>query len=500
MEHTKSQLSNLLKVLIVSFLIVLTYVSCDSFSSSPSQSEELDNLFKQYYESDEFNGSVLITHNGELIYKNGFGFANMEWNILNKPNTKHRLGSVTKQFTAMLIMQQVVDGKLDLHESISTYLPDYPREKGDSITTHQLLTHTSGIPNYTSFPEYQEENRNPCVHQEFIKGFQDKDLEFQAGDQFKYSNSGYFLLGVILEKISGKKYEQLLTEYIFSPLGMKNSGYDHHAKVLKNRATGYEKKGAEYINAEYIDMSVPYAAGSIYSTVEDLYIWDQALYDNKLLPEEYMDLYFKPYVSAFGGMQYAYGWIIGKEPIGNTGDSISVTSHPGGVNGFNTYISRSTSENSLIVLLNNTNAAPLGEITTAIRGILKGESYDNPQKSLSQEFIKVLESDGIEEAKTFFKANLNNKRMKLYENDVNYLGYELMKEDRIETAYEVFKLNMEAFPESFNVYDSYADCLVNLGRNEEAIENYKKSILLNPENQGGIDKLKELGVDITKLD
>ena len=348
-------------------IVIITLLLSSNISFGQTKTEQLDQLLNQYLEYGQFNGSVLVADQGKVIYKKGFGMANMEWDIPNTSTTKHRLGSVTKQFTAMLILQLVADGKLDLQKPITTYLPDYPEKSGAIITTHHLLTHTSGIPNYTSFPGFfAEESRNPYTPSEFLDQFQDMDLDFTPGDHFSYSNSGYFLLGVIVEKLTGKTYEEMLQANIFKPLGMSNSGYDNHKDILKERATGYGKSGNSFVNSNFLDMSIPYAAGSLYSTVEDLYTWDQALYTNTLVSEEMMTAYFTPYVSAWGNAQYGYGWGIGYEPIGNTDDTIAVMSHGGGINGFNTIISRATSDKSLVVLLNNTGGAPLNEMTQAI--------------------------------------------------------------------------------------------------------------------------------------
>lgn len=479
---------------------VITLLISGNFCFGQTKIEQLDELLNQYHEYGKFNGSVLVSEQGKVIYKKGFGQANMEWDIPNKPNTKHRLGSISKQFTAMLILQLAAKGKLDLHAPISKYLPDYPKESGDKITTHHLLTHSSGIPNYTSFPGFfEEESRDPYKPEEFIKKFQDKGLEFKPGEKFNYSNSGYFLLGVIIEKLTGKTYEAMLHENIFTPLGMDDSGYDNHGAILKNRATGYEKNGNSFVNSNYLDMSIPYAAGSLYSTVEDLYIWDQALYTNKLLPKEYMDLYFKPYIAAFGNSHYAYGWGVGKEAIGNTKDSIAVISHGGGINGFNTEISRSTSDKSLVVLLNNTGGAPLNQMTSAIRGIMNGKPYDLPKKSLAYDLLGVIQAKGIKEGIIYFNANKDSDMFDLNENEMNQIGYKLMGDGSVEEAAQVFKLNVEAFPKSFNVYDSYAEALMKLGKNEEAIKNYKISVEMNPANQNGIDMLKKLGVDTSSL-
>lgn len=479
---------------------ILTVLISTTLCFGQTKTEQLDELLNQYLDYGKFNGSVLVADQGKVMYKKGFGMANMEWDIPNKPNTKHRLGSVTKQFTAMLILQLVAEGKIDLQTPITTYLPDYPKENGDKITTHHLLTHSSGIPNYTAFPDFfAAESRNPYTPDQFVKKFEDKELEFTPGEKFNYSNSGYFLLGVLIEKLSGKTYEEMLHEKIFTPLGMHDTGYDNHKDILKNRATGYEKNGTSFINSAYLDMSIPYAAGSLYSTVEDLYLWDQALYTTTLLPQKYMDLFFTPYIAAFGNSQYAYGWGVGKEVIGNTTDSITVISHGGGINGFNTNISRSPSNKSLVVLLNNTGGAPLGEMTRSIIGIMHGKTYDIPKKSLAYDFLNVIKSKGIKAGLAYYNTNKEGDNFELNENEMNQIGYQLMGNGTVEEAAQVFKLNIDAFPKSPNAYDSYGEALMKLDDTKGAITNYKKSIEINPANQNGIDMLKKLGVNTNDL-
>ena len=479
---------------------MLFLVLISNMSFAQTKVEQIEKLLSTYEEYGQFNGSVLVSDNGKVIYKKGFGMANMEWDIPNQPNTKHRLGSITKQFTAMLILQLVAEGKLDLQEPITKYLPDYPRATGDIITTHHLLTHTSGIPNYTAFPKFFKDlSRDPYTPEEFVKIFADKALGFTPGEKFSYSNSGYFLLGVIVEKLSGKTYEQMLEDKIFTPLDMNDSGYDNHGDILKNRATGYEKQGKNYINSSYLDMTIPYAAGSLYSTVEDLYKWDQALYTTTILPKEYMAMYFKPYIPAFGKAHYAYGWAVGYVKIGQSTDSIYTIGHGGGINGFNTNISRATSDNSLIVLLNNTGRAALNDITNAIRGIMHGKKYAMPKKSVAESIRNVIENKGIAAGISHFNNIKDSETYSLKEEEMNTMGYQLMGADKVEEASKVFQLIVEEFPSSFNAYDSYGESLMKLGKNDLAIKNYRKSVALNPNNQSGINALKELGDDISDL-
>jgi CubicO group peptidase (beta-lactamase class C family) len=493
MKSNKNSLSR------TAFVAVIAFVATFTVSFAQTKTTQLDELLNKYTEYGQFNGSVLVADHGKVIYKKGFGLANREWDIPNAPDTKHRLGSITKQFTAMLIMQLVAEGKLDLQATISKYLPDYSKVNGEKITIHQLLNHTSGTPNYTSFPNFFKElSRNPYTPTEMVRMYADSILDFTPGERFSYSNSGYITLGAIIEKVTGKTYEEVLQEKIFTPLKMNNSGYDHHNTILKKRAAGYEMKGSKPENAPYIDMSTPYAAGSMYSTVEDLFIWDQALYTEKLLPKKYRDMMYEKYVPAFG-QYYGYGWSVGYFPVGNTKDSTEIIGHGGGINGFNTLITRMPKEKSTIILLNNTGRAPLEDITIAINGILHGATYDLPKQSLANLVYKEIIDKDLKAGLAFYEKNKGSKEYSKSESEMNTMGYTLLQAGKKKEAEAIFKLNMEAFPKSANVYDSYAEALMEQGKNELAIANYKKSIELNPGNQNGIDMLKKLGVETEGL-
>lgn len=481
------------------FVAVIAFVATLAVSVAQTKSAQLDDLLNKYTQYGQFNGSVLVADNGKVIYKKGFGMANMEWDILNTPDTKFRLGSITKQFTSMLIMQLVAEGKLELQATVSTYLPDYSKINGDKITIHQLLTHTSGTPNYTSFPNFFKElSRNPYTPTEMVRMFADSTLTFTPGEKFAYSNSGYILLGAIIEKVTGKSYETVLKEKIFDPLKMTNSGYDHHNTILKKRAAAYEMKGSTPENAPYIDMSIPYAAGSLYSTVEDLYLWDQALYTEKLLPKKYRDMLFGKYIEGFGQF-YGYGWSVGEMPVGNTKERTDIIGHGGGINGFSTLITRMPEDKSTVILLNNTGTAPLNAITLAINGILHGATYDLPKQSLAKSLYNEIIDKDLKAGVAFYAKNKDSKQYSLSESEMNSAGYNLLHAGRKVEAEAVLKLNMEAFPKSSNVYDSYGEVLMIQGKNELAIANYKKSIELDPTNQNGIDMLKKLGVETEGL-
>ena len=482
------------------FLGVFTVTGIINLSYGQAKVHKIDKLISAYAEYGNFNGSVLVAEKGKVIYKKGFGLANMELNIPNQPDTKHRLGSITKQFTAMLIMQLVEQGKLKLDLPISTYLPDYPKKNGNVITLHHLLTHSSGTPNMTSFPGFFKNiSRNAYSPVQLVNLFADSTLQFEPGKKYAYSNSGYILLGYIIEKVTGKTYGQVLQENIFTPLKMNNTGYDHHRSLLKNRASGYEKNGRGYVNANFIDMSVPYAAGALYSTVEDLYRWDQALYSNQLLRKENMDLLFTKHISSGGSYYYGYGWGFGEMPLGNTAERIETIGHGGGIDGFNTQITRIPSDKSFIVLLNNTGGAPLNEMTNAIAAIIYDKSYILPKRSVAYSLADKIEKLGIPAALEYYDGIRDSIGYYLDESEMNRTGYEFLQSRKLEEAAAIFKLNTKAFPKSANVFDSYGEALMAVGNKTAAIENYKKSVKLNPGNENGIKILKDNGVNTDSL-
>ena len=464
------------------------------------KAELIEEVMNAYSDYGLFSGSILVSENGKNIYKQGFGLANAEWDIQNSAQTKFRIGSLTKQFTSMLIMQLVEEDKLELNTPISTYLPDYPKENGDRITIHHLLTHTSGIPNFTSFPEYMREYmRKPFSPQMLVQTFADSTLEFNPGERYNYSNSGYVLLGYILEIVAQQSYEQLLHAKIFEPLGMNNSGYDHFQTIIPNRATGYFNSITRSRNAAFIDMSVPYAAGAIYSTVEDLFLWDQALRANTLLSRNYMAEIFEPRVSA-GRFNYGYGWAVGNAPLGSSGRSIQVVHHSGAINGFNALITRLPEDQHCIIILGNTASSPLEEITLTITSILYELPYELPRKPFALEVVQRMGKEGPRRiAKTFNQIKNSSDYAPINEFEMNRLGYEYLWSGQPEEALTVFKMNIEAFPNSSNVYDSYAEALRVKGDIKGSVKNYQKSLELDPGNQNAVIMLSEMGVE-TKVE
>lgn len=312
-----------------------------------------------------FSGSVLIARNGEVVLSKGYGEADRKKHLVNTAQTKFQIGSLTKQFTAMAILILQTLGKLNVRDRIYMYLPICPTS-WQAITIHQLLTHTSGIPDFTRFPDFQTTQGSPLSPTQTIARFKDKPLDFQPGEKFSYSDSGYIVLGSIIEWASGATYEAFLRDNIFAPLQMVNSGYDHNNGDL---AIGYRDQTS--VPADFIDMTIPYAAGGLYSTVEDLYLyrWDQALYTDKLIPKNLRDMMFTPFIltSNRSGLHYGYGWGIGKE-----GNHL-LLSHEGAINGFQSGIYRYPNDKTVIIILGNRQDMDLFEMRIQIAKIVFGE-------------------------------------------------------------------------------------------------------------------------------
>jgi CubicO group peptidase (beta-lactamase class C family) len=476
------------RLLLCAALALLVFQHAAQAQEKAARIDELLSLAHRY---GQFNGTALVAENGRVIYKKGFGMANMEWSIPNTTDTRFRLGSITKQFTAVLALQLVEQGKLKLDAKVSDYLPDYRQDTGRKVTIHHLLTHTSGIPSYTSQPGFFENvSRNPYKVDEFVRKYASGELEFEPGAKFSYNNSGYFLLGAIIERVTGKPYEQVLKENILDPAGMKNTGYDHHDTIIQKRAAGYVKTPNGYVNAPYLDMSIPYAAGSMYSTVEDLYLWDQALYTDKIISAQSKELMFKPFLD-----NYAYGWTVTNASFKQDGQPVQVITHDGGINGFNTTIMRFVGQKNLIVMLDNTSQGEnLERLSAAISRILYNQPYEQPKMSIAEVLIKTIDEKGVEAGLAQYR-DLKARQAATYdfgEQELNRLGYRLLQTGKVKEAIEIFKLNVEVYPQAFNPYDSLGEAYMVAGERELAVRNYRRSLELNPNNTNAVEALKRL--------
>lgn len=314
-----------------------------------------------------YGGAVLIARDGKPIVSRGYGLANVELNVPNTAQTKFRIGSLTKQFTAAAILLLQERGKLNVRDGICKYLADCPAA-WQPITIHQLLTHTSGIPNITALPDWEAKKTLPATTAQTVARFRDLPLEFKPGEQFKYSNSNYLLLGLIVEKASGVTYEAFMKDNVFAFLKMADSGLEHSERILKNRAAGYSLDGETVINASYVDMNLPFAAGALVSTVEDLLRWDQALYGESFLSKKSLDAMFTP-------EKNGYGYGIGVGTVKNR----RLIAHTGGIEGFSAHISRYPDQRATVIVLLNNDNAPANLVANDLASILFGEGYEVPK-------------------------------------------------------------------------------------------------------------------------
>jgi CubicO group peptidase (beta-lactamase class C family) len=310
----------------------------------------MNEVVKAQTAGDKFMGSALVAKDGAVVFEQSYGWANVEWKVPNTPATKFRIGSVTKQFTATAILLLEEQGKVKLDDLVSKYVPATP-EIWKQVTLYHLLTHTSGIPSFTDFPEYATWKLSPESPAQLIAHVSDKPLDFTPGERFKYSNTGYVLLGWIIELVSHQNYEAFLREHIFTPLGMNDTGYDSYSAVIPQRASGYVPGSGGLANAPYIDMHVPHGAGALYSTTGDLLRWTQGLFGGKLLLAASLEKMITP-----NKENYALGLFV------RTVDKRKVISHGGGIEGFNSHLAYYPESKVTVVVLANVNGSAPAEI------------------------------------------------------------------------------------------------------------------------------------------
>jgi CubicO group peptidase (beta-lactamase class C family) len=306
---------------------------------------------------------VLVARKAAILLNRGYGFADLEWKVPNSPITKFRLGSITKQFTAACILLLEQRGQLKLDDPVKKYVTGAPAAWG-KVTVFNLLTHTSGIPSFTGFPDYASTATTP---EKLVARFRDKPLEFQPGEKWNYSNSGYALLGYLIEKISQQSYSQFVRENIFSPLGMKDSGYDSNSAVILHRASGYTPSDKGIVNTGYIDMTIPFSAGGLYSTTEDLLRWEQGLMGGKLLSAASLQKMTTPFKS-----DYAFGLAV------RTVNGHKLIEHGGGIEAFNTELAYYPVEKLTVIVLANLNGQAPGEIASSLAALARGEKVVLP--------------------------------------------------------------------------------------------------------------------------
>jgi CubicO group peptidase (beta-lactamase class C family) len=347
-------------------LLTVLFLSSTSINYAQNLESKIDSLLLVKYSVNAPGADFLIARHGEIIYKKAFGLANVELNVPMKTDNVFEIGSMTKQFTAISILMLLEKGKLNLNDEITKYIPDYPTH-GHKITIHHLLTHTSGIKSFTSMKGINEIANKDLTPIELINFFKNETMDFAPGDEFKYNNSGYVILGHIIEATSGQTYADFVEEHIFKQLEMTASQYASHKKVIQRRTSGYRYKGG-YVNARHISFTIPYASGSLMSSVDDMFIWQEAIKNHVLISKKTTEKAFTNYTLNNGEpINYGYGWHL------KTDDGIARREHGGSIFGFKSMGVYLPAEDIYVIGLTNCDCNSPTKITRQIAElVIKG--------------------------------------------------------------------------------------------------------------------------------
>ena len=474
---------------VISFFLLLK-------SFSQSKAAEVSRIVTAYNKIGQFNGLILVAENGKIIYEKAFGQANYEWGINNSLDTKMEIASITKTFTALMIMQLIEQGKIKLDGKVSDYLKNYPAETGTKISVDHLLRHSSGIqqdiadfpPNTNKFPDIVAKvNEEFFSLEEQVEIIAKRPLLFEPGTKYSYSSDGYAVLGFIIEKVTGLSYEQALQKFILDPLQIKNSGYKDHLAIVEKKAQGYAKTFSGISRGRQIGIN---PAGGIYSTIHDLFVWEQALYTDKIITQRSKDLVFikTPYL-------VGYGWQISNNYFNSSSDSIKMIRCTGSLPGFNSLVVRFPEQKKTIIVMENLKQSwyKQFEIVQKIASALFNKPYEIPRPSLAESMVELIKKTGMNSALQFYEKNKKNSSYYINETEINGLGYYLLNERReTENAILIFQLNTELFPASANVYDSLAEAYMRKGDNKNAVAFYKKSLQLDPNNEAAKQIIERL--------
>jgi len=365
-------------------LMLLTLLSQSNCQESKSQ---YDQLMNEMFASDGPGGVALIAKDGEVLYRSAFGMANLELGVEMEPEHVFRIGSITKQFTACAILKLAEEGKLNLKDDITKYIEDYPTH-AYTITIEHLLTHSSGIKSYTGMVEWTSElMKKDFTPAELVDFFKYQPMDFAPGEKFRYNNSAYFLLGYIIEIVSGKSYESYLDENFFKPLGMDNSYYGSTSRIIPMRADGYAREGEGYKNANFLSMTQPYSAGSLLSTVDDLYAWYKAVMNKEVISGASLKKATTSNVLNNGKLSgYGFGWF-----LGNIQGSTNIF-HGGGINGYLTASLFLPEEQLFVAVFSNCTSKDPRDLAVRMAAIALGKPYEWESISLDDALLKSYEA------------------------------------------------------------------------------------------------------------
>lgn len=370
-----------LSLLFIAFLLMSTSVFAQ-LTESKSLTSEFDKLLSAEFKPDEPGAAVLVSKNGEIVYNKALGMANLELNSPMQVDNVFWIASIGKQFTAIAILQLMEQGKLNLQDEITRFIPDYPTQ-GNNITIEHLLTHTSGIHNYAGMKDPEKKLSGDVSLSQVIDFFKNLPMRFVPGTKWEYSNSGYLLLGYIIEKITGKTYPQYLEENIFKPLGMTNTFFADNKRIIKKRVGAYSVGEMGFENARYLNPTIIYSAGAIQSTVGDFFKWHQAVHTYKLVQKETLEKVFTRYKLTDGKeTDYGYGW-----RLGFVYESPSVW-HGGSIEGFGNIELYLPKEDVFVVVFSNCNCYYPKDLAAKLAALAIGKRYDYKEMPVESSILK----------------------------------------------------------------------------------------------------------------
>ena len=365
--------------------------SADTPAPSSDLSKKLDKMFADVYASEAPGVAVLVKRGDEILLREGYGLADMELGVSIEPEMVFRLGSITKQFSAVAIMMMVEEGRLRLDQPLAEMLPDYPDVYDSKVTLEHLLTHTSGIPSYTGMQEFWQSARKDHSVAEMLDYFDEKELEFEPGEKWVYNNSGYFLLGAILEEVSGKTYSEVMDELIFGPLGLEKTSYGDPTRVTPGRVEGYQFIDGEYRVADFISMTAPYAAGSLLSNVDDLALWKDALQkayeggQGPLSKASLDQMWTEHHLADESEVDYGFGWQLGEM------QGMRVIHHGGGIHGFSTHALWLPEPDIFVAVLSNGHRQPPQMWSVQAAALAAGKPFVRRRAKIAPDGFKRFE-------------------------------------------------------------------------------------------------------------
>ena len=453
-----------------------------------SKKDKFSAVMKTYHNYNMFDGSVLVAENGKIIYQDAFGMANREWNIPNTVDTKFMIGSVSKPITATLMLILVQKGLVSLEKTIENYLPEFKNKPAAKVTIKQLLSHTSGIPNYDIIKNFFPRISQNFSREDYIIIYKDSLLAFVPGTRYLYSSWGYFTLGYIIEKVTGKSYAQVMKAEIFDKTNMQNSGSYLHTDIVSNRASGYDYGFGEFVSADFRDQSNTMGTGDIYTTVGDLFKFHMGIANNKLLNNDLTKEMFTPGIRP---ARYGYGWFNQNFRYTAT-DSVKANYHLGSTEGFISFMIRIPETNSMVVILCNSAPTDFFGITKNLLKVLYNKAVVI-KEPVHKKMENIIAKYGAEKAVAEYQF-MKKDTAKYYIDWIQmyYLGEKLLSLKRLDNARIIAENNIVDFPDKDIIALSMANIYLALNRKAEAIKYYEKTLQLNPEIEEAKNRLKEL--------